>query len=140
MEFYFTGQQKMSAFFLLAELAYLFMLWAELRDYLLIFGALYKLLSQESPKKKSSEWTDEKHSLYLKSMEASFVDQLYNSLDMRSWQIQNECSSDTMSSRRHHASTPCPSGQVRYLVHHFICHKFSLFIIGFLIIYIYISV
>uniref|UniRef100_A0A1J3GRI6 Cold-regulated protein 27 n=1 Tax=Noccaea caerulescens TaxID=107243 RepID=A0A1J3GRI6_NOCCA len=26
------------------------------------------------------EWTDEKHSLYLKSMEASFVDQLYNSL------------------------------------------------------------
>ncbi|VVB07583.1 unnamed protein product [Arabis nemorensis] len=27
-----------------------------------------------------TEWTDEKHSLYLKSMEASFVDQLYNSL------------------------------------------------------------
>ncbi|KAJ0252539.1 hypothetical protein HA466_0117240 [Hirschfeldia incana] len=26
------------------------------------------------------EWTDEKHSLYLKSMEASFVDQLYTSL------------------------------------------------------------
>ncbi|CAD5333791.1 unnamed protein product [Arabidopsis thaliana] len=27
-----------------------------------------------------TEWTNEKHSLYLKSMEASFVDQLYNSL------------------------------------------------------------
>lgn len=27
-------------------------------------------------------WTNEKHSLYLKSMEASFVEQLYNSLDM----------------------------------------------------------
>ncbi|KAL0644597.1 hypothetical protein Bca4012_042887 [Brassica carinata] len=27
-----------------------------------------------------TEWTDEKHSLYLKSMEASFVDQLYSSL------------------------------------------------------------
>ncbi|KAG2302381.1 hypothetical protein Bca52824_031032 [Brassica carinata] len=27
-----------------------------------------------------TEWTDEKHSLYLKSVEASFVDQLYNSL------------------------------------------------------------
>ncbi|XP_010538123.1 PREDICTED: uncharacterized protein LOC104812575 isoform X2 [Tarenaya hassleriana] len=30
--------------------------------------------------KGSTEWTDEKHSLYLKSMEATFVDQLYNSL------------------------------------------------------------
>ncbi|KAF8091845.1 hypothetical protein N665_0433s0013 [Sinapis alba] len=28
----------------------------------------------------ATEWTDEKHSLYLKSMEASFVDQLYSSL------------------------------------------------------------
>ncbi|CAF2041202.1 hypothetical protein BRARA_I01763 [Brassica rapa] len=27
-----------------------------------------------------TEWTDEKHSLYLKSMEASFIDQLYSSL------------------------------------------------------------
>ncbi|EPS69764.1 hypothetical protein M569_05002 [Genlisea aurea] len=28
-----------------------------------------------------TEWTDEKHSLYLKTMEASFVDQLYESLN-----------------------------------------------------------
>ncbi|KAI3821206.1 hypothetical protein L1987_08766 [Smallanthus sonchifolius] len=49
----------------------------------------------ESPKRGSTEWTDEKHSLYLKSMEASFVDQLYNSLDTRNWQTENECSSDS---------------------------------------------
>ncbi|KAK9748396.1 hypothetical protein RND81_02G054400 [Saponaria officinalis] len=29
----------------------------------------------------SSEWTDEKHSSYLRSMEASFVHQLYNSIE-----------------------------------------------------------
>ncbi|KAM7278933.1 hypothetical protein ACFE04_006067 [Oxalis oulophora] len=32
----------------------------------------------------STEWTNEKHSLYLKSMEASFVNQLHNSLDLGS--------------------------------------------------------
>ncbi|KAI7732265.1 hypothetical protein M8C21_024450 [Ambrosia artemisiifolia] len=67
---------------------------------------------QESPKGESSEWTDEKHSLYLKSMEASFVDKLYNSMDMQCWQTQNECSSDSMSSRKIHANTGSPSGQV----------------------------
>ncbi|GJU17294.1 hypothetical protein Tco_1145260 [Tanacetum coccineum] len=72
--------------------------------------------SREFPKRESSEWTDEKHSLYLKSMEASFVDQLYNSLDMRSWQAQNEYSSDAMSDMRHHASTR-PSGQFKVLQH-----------------------
>nr|GEW23608.1 hypothetical protein [Tanacetum cinerariifolium] len=70
----------------------------------------------EFPKRESSEWTDEKHNLYLKSMEASFVDQLYNSLDMRSWQTQNEYSSDAMSDMRHHASTR-PSGQFKVLQH-----------------------
>ncbi|KAI7732266.1 hypothetical protein M8C21_024451 [Ambrosia artemisiifolia] len=65
----------------------------------------------ESPKGESSEWTDEKHSLYLKSMEASFVDKLYNSMDMQCWQTQNECSSDSMSSRKIHANTGSPSGQ-----------------------------
>lgn len=70
-----------------------------------------------SPKGESSEWTDEKHSLYLKTMEASFVDQLYNSLDMRSWQTQNECLSDTVSDMRHHANTRSPSGQFKVLQH-----------------------
>ncbi|XP_071696121.1 cold-regulated protein 27-like [Rutidosis leptorrhynchoides] len=71
----------------------------------------------ESPKRESSEWTDEKHSLYLKSMEASFVDQLYNSVDPRCWQTQNELSSDSMSSRRVHVITRCPSGQFKVLQH-----------------------
>ncbi|XP_076959276.1 cold-regulated protein 27-like [Bidens hawaiensis] len=69
----------------------------------------------ESPKQESSEWTDEKHSLYLKSMEASFVDKLYNSLDMQCWQTQNECSSDSLSSKKIHA----PSGQFKVLQHGF---------------------
>ncbi|EYU36302.1 hypothetical protein MIMGU_mgv1a014962mg [Erythranthe guttata] len=33
---------------------------------------------------KPAEWTDEKHSLYLKSMEATFVNQLYKSLNLLS--------------------------------------------------------
>jgi hypothetical protein len=41
----------------------------------------------------SSDWTDEKHSLYLKSMEASFVNQLYDN-------------------RQKHLNTRTPSGQV----------------------------
>ncbi|XP_074279259.1 cold-regulated protein 27-like isoform X2 [Silene latifolia] len=40
-----------------------------------------------------SEWTDEKHSLYLKSMEASFVQQLYSSME----------SSRLHSNRKHHS-------------------------------------
>ncbi|CAG7873376.1 unnamed protein product [Brassica rapa] len=39
---------------------------------------------------KPTEWTDEKHSLYLKSMEASFVDQLYNSLGALGSKIINK--------------------------------------------------
>ncbi|XP_054817973.1 cold-regulated protein 27-like isoform X2 [Prosopis cineraria] len=33
----------------------------------------------------TEEWTDEKHSKYLKSMEASFVNQLYNSKQVLGW-------------------------------------------------------
>lgn len=46
----------------------------------------------------AAEWTDEKHSMYLKSMETSFVDQLYDSkeiLDCLSSRIKN-ASSDTI--------------------------------------------
>ncbi|KAI3673032.1 hypothetical protein L6452_39141 [Arctium lappa] len=71
----------------------------------------------ESPKGESSEWTNEKHSLYLKSMEASFVDQLYNSFNMRSSQTQNQCSSDSLSSRRIHANNRYPSGQFKVQQH-----------------------
>ncbi|KAI3825547.1 hypothetical protein L1987_07037 [Smallanthus sonchifolius] len=74
---------------------------------------------KESPKRESSEWTNEKHSLYLKSMEASFVNNLYNSLDMQCWQTQSECSSESMSSRKIHATTRCTSGQFKVLHHGF---------------------
>ncbi|KAJ8538075.1 hypothetical protein K7X08_014615 [Anisodus acutangulus] len=36
----------------------------------------------QHPGPKIMEWTDEKHSMYLKSMEASFVNHLYGSLDV----------------------------------------------------------
>lgn len=57
-----------------------------------------------------TEWTDEKHSLFLKSMEASFVDQLYRSLDLHGSLLQNDCSSNPKSSRQMHVSTRIPSG------------------------------
>lgn len=38
----------------------------------------------------STEWTDEKHSLYLKSMEGSFVNQLYDSMNFVGWNSQKE--------------------------------------------------
>ncbi|KDO84161.1 hypothetical protein CISIN_1g026015mg [Citrus sinensis] len=49
-----------------------------------------------------TEWTDEKHSLYLKSMEASFVNQLYSAADI-------PARSDVTSSRKMHCAT---SGQL----------------------------
>ncbi|CAN4122679.1 unnamed protein product [Withania somnifera] len=56
------------------------------------------------------EWTDEKHSLYLKSMEASFVDHLYGSLNVVGRHSQNNGLSRPKSSRQKHAS---PSGQYK---------------------------
>ncbi|OWM80723.1 cold-regulated protein 27 [Punica granatum] len=58
----------------------------------------------------SMEWTDEKHSLYLKSIEASFVNQLYNSLDLRNCHSQNEQSSGKMPK-----PISSPSGQFKVL-------------------------
>nr|XP_043608687.1 cold-regulated protein 27-like isoform X2 [Erigeron canadensis] len=52
-------------------------------------------------------------------MEATFVDELHNSLDMRSLQTQSESSSDSMSSRRMHTGTYCSSGQFKVLQHGF---------------------
>ncbi|KAI9199927.1 hypothetical protein LWI28_000435 [Acer negundo] len=46
----------------------------------------------------STEWTDDKHSMYLKYMEASFVDRLYNSLDSLGWRSPKKKSSDITSS------------------------------------------
>lgn len=47
----------------------------------------------------SSEWTDEKHSMYLKSMEASFVDQLYDSMYLSGWRTQKKHHSQMKSSK-----------------------------------------
>lgn len=55
-----------------------------------------------------TEWTNEKHSLYLKSMEASFVNQLYNSMDFHG---RNSLKgNDVIASRQIHRT---PSGQVQ---------------------------
>ncbi|WOH02861.1 hypothetical protein DCAR_0522251 [Daucus carota subsp. sativus] len=62
-----------------------------------------------------TEWTDEKHNEYLQSMEASFVDQLYNSLDLHGSQSHKEHLSDPKSSRQMHVSTRIPSGQFKVL-------------------------
>ncbi|XP_019245117.1 PREDICTED: uncharacterized protein LOC109224984 isoform X2 [Nicotiana attenuata] len=63
----------------------------------------------QHPRSKSIEWTDEKHSSYLKSMEASFVEQLYGSLDLVGWHSQNDLSK-SKSLRQKHAN---PLGQYK---------------------------
>ncbi|XP_076904585.1 cold-regulated protein 27-like [Bidens hawaiensis] len=69
----------------------------------------------DSQKDDSSKWTNEKHSLYLKSIEASFVNQLYNSLDMQTSQTQNPFSSDAVSTLRNLPNTCISSGQFKVL-------------------------
>ncbi|KAJ7966621.1 cold regulated protein [Quillaja saponaria] len=56
----------------------------------------------------TAEWTDEKHSLYLKSMEASFVNQLYNSMDTLGWSSRQE-----KLSTESHVNSPSTSGQFK---------------------------
>ncbi|EXC41988.1 hypothetical protein L484_000661 [Morus notabilis] len=53
----------------------------------------------ESPEPMSVEWTDEKHSLYLKSMEASFVNELYDSMEFLRWYPQMKHLSHVKSSK-----------------------------------------
>ncbi|KAF8406318.1 hypothetical protein HHK36_008404 [Tetracentron sinense] len=64
----------------------------------------------------STDWTDEKHSSYLNSMEASFVNQLYSSMDLLGWQSQKK-PLDPNSSRQLHANTCISSGQFKVLRH-----------------------
>lgn len=49
----------------------------------------YNMHSQVT-ERTATEWTDAKHSLYLKSMEASFVSQLHNSLDLLGWNSESD--------------------------------------------------
>ncbi|XWS24237.1 hypothetical protein CRYUN_Cryun28dG0083700 [Craigia yunnanensis] len=60
----------------------------------------------------STEWTDEKHSLYLNSMEASFVNQLYDSRNFFGWNSHKEKLPGSKSSRQAHCTT---SGQFKVL-------------------------
>ncbi|KAG2663668.1 hypothetical protein I3843_16G045000 [Carya illinoinensis] len=65
----------------------------------------------KEPSSLCTEWTDEKHSLYLKSMEASFVNQLYDSTDLLGF-----CRfSDPAYSRKKHLNTRITSGQFKVL-------------------------
>ncbi|XP_039009726.1 cold-regulated protein 27-like [Hibiscus syriacus] len=59
----------------------------------------------------STEWTDEKHSLYLKSMEASFVNQLYDSMSSLGWNSKEKLPG-SKSSRKTHCISP---GQFKVL-------------------------
>ncbi|KAM0973511.1 hypothetical protein ACFX2J_016678 [Malus domestica] len=65
----------------------------------------------------STEWTDEKHSMYLKSMEASFVNQLYNSMDSRGQNSQKGNSSHPKLSRQKQPqfNSRAPSGRFKVL-------------------------
>ena len=60
----------------------------------------------------STEWTDEKHSLFLKSMEASFVNDLYNYFDSPRWKLQREHSSALKFAGKKRALARISSSQV----------------------------
>lgn len=70
---------------------------------------VYQTNDQERNESLCTEWTNEKHSLYLKSMEASFVNQLYDSMDL----VQNNLSLENPS-RQTHLNSHTPSGQVSF--------------------------
>ncbi|KAH7846104.1 hypothetical protein Vadar_009997 [Vaccinium darrowii] len=84
-------------------------------DFTLDYGSVNSLqsqetLSQDSPVRESmsTEWTDKKHSMYLKSMEASFVNDLYNSADTLGWRSQRQLGEK-------HSNTCISSGQYKVL-------------------------
>ncbi|OWM70874.1 hypothetical protein CDL15_Pgr014547 [Punica granatum] len=58
------------------------------------------------------EWTDEKHNLYLKSMEASFMNQLHDSMNLLSERFKNYNLSNIDSSLLR-SNTDSPSGQFK---------------------------
>ncbi|KAL0323065.1 UNVERIFIED_CONTAM: Cold-regulated protein 27 [Sesamum angustifolium] len=70
---------------------------------------------QQAPAAETEEWADEKHSLYLKSMEATFVNQLYKSLDLFGRQSEKNGISGSKSSKPKQTSIRAPSGQFKVL-------------------------
>ncbi|KAL6560273.1 hypothetical protein OROHE_006280 [Orobanche hederae] len=64
---------------------------------------------------KPSEWTNEKHCLFIKSMETTFVDQLYKSLDLSGWHSHKNSSTGSKSSKHKLNSIRASSGQFKVL-------------------------
>ncbi|KAI3465352.1 hypothetical protein Pfo_022015 [Paulownia fortunei] len=64
---------------------------------------------------KPTEWTDEKHCLFLKSMESTFVNQLYKSIDLFGWRTHKNCPSGSKSSKHKPTSIRTSSGQFKVL-------------------------
>ncbi|XP_059636948.1 cold-regulated protein 27-like [Cornus florida] len=69
------------------------------------------LLNSQAGESNNTEWTNEKHRLYLKSMEATFVNQLYNNINLLGRYSQREHSSDYKLSRQMRGNTRASSGQ-----------------------------
>lgn len=69
-------------------------------------------LESQATESSPREWTNEKHSLYLKSMEASFVNQLYKSMDLFGSTLEN-CQSKPKSSKHKLNSAAAGSGQYK---------------------------
>ncbi|KAL0325590.1 UNVERIFIED_CONTAM: Cold-regulated protein 27 [Sesamum radiatum] len=61
------------------------------------------------------EWTDEKHCLFLKSMESTFVNQLYKSIDLFGWHSHKNCPSGSKLSKHKLTSIRASSGQFKVL-------------------------
>ncbi|KAI3460231.1 hypothetical protein Pfo_016894 [Paulownia fortunei] len=73
------------------------------------------LVPTQATESKPTEWTDEKHCLYLKSMEATFVNQLNKSLDLFGRHLQKNCPSGSKSSKHKQTSMCAPSSQFKVL-------------------------
>ncbi|XP_022844048.1 uncharacterized protein LOC111367422 isoform X1 [Olea europaea var. sylvestris] len=69
-------------------------------------------MESQAAESRPIEWTNEKHSLYIKSMEASFVDQLYKSLDLFGSALEN-FQAKPKSSKHKVKSTDVRSGQYK---------------------------
>lgn len=82
-----------------------------LQTFLIILCNLYQG-TPAATETMSTEWTDEKHSMYLKSMEASFVNQLYNSMDTHGRHTLKGNLSHLKSSKKPQLNSRAASGQV----------------------------
>lgn len=71
-------------------------------------------MDSQARESEPTEWTDEKHSLFLKSMESTFVNQLYKSIDLFSLHTRNSGPSESRTSTYKKTGNRAVSGQVRF--------------------------